>query len=102
MNAEPSTGQAVLKLSKEKWEWMSEKKVDALSDLFHDEAVFVHMGATFSKQQELDVIRSGEIQYKDVAIKEASVRVIDRTAVVLNTLRLVAVVGGNEVTNPFV
>jgi hypothetical protein len=55
-----------------------------------------------SKTQELDVIRSGAIQYKHVEIQEASVRLIGTTAILLNKIRLVAVVGGNEVTNPFV
>jgi hypothetical protein len=94
--------QEVINLSKEKWRWMSERKVDSLDALFHEKAVFVHMGATMSKDQELNVIRSGEIQYKDVDIQEASVRFIGTTAILLNKIRLVAVVGGNEVTNPFV
>ena len=81
---------------------MSERKVDSLAALFHEEAVFVHMGATMSRNQELDVIRSGRIQYKNVEIQEASVRLVGTTAILLNRIRLVAVVGGNEVTNPFV
>ena len=94
--------QEVINLSKEKWRWMSERKVDTLDALFHEKAVFVHMGATMSKDQELNVIRSGEIQYKDVDVQETSVRFIGTTAILLNKIRLVAVVGGNEVTNPFV
>jgi hypothetical protein len=95
--------QEVINLSKEKWHWMSERKVDSLDALFHEKAVFVHMGGTMSKDQELDVIRSGAIHYKDVDIQEASVRFIGATtAILLNKIRLVAVVGGNEVTNPFV
>ncbi len=95
--------QAVINLSKEKWHWMSERNLDSLDTLFHEEAVFVHMGATMSKDQELDVIRSGRIHYKDVDIQEVSVRFIGTTtAILLNKIRLVAVVGGNEVTNPFV
>jgi hypothetical protein len=95
--------QEIIKLSKEKWRWMSERKVDSLEALFHEKAVFVHMGGTMSKEQELDVIRSGGIHYKTVDIQEASVRFIGTTtAVLLNKIRLVAVVGGNEVTNPFV
>ena len=93
----------IINLSKEKWRWMSERKVDSLEALFHEKAVFVHMGGTMSKEQELDVIRSGGIQYKNVDIQEASVRFVGTTtAVLLNKIRLVAVVGGNEVTNPFV
>jgi len=94
--------QEVLSLSKDKWRWMSERNVDALTALFHDKAVFVHMGGTMSKSQELEVIRSGGIQYKHAEILEASVQLIGTTAILLNRIRLVAVVGGNEVTNPFV
>lgn len=48
------------------------------------------------------MIRSGAIQYKHAEIQEASVRVIGTTAIVVNRIRLDAVVGGNEVSNPFV
>jgi Domain of unknown function (DUF4440) len=94
--------QEVIRLSKEKWNWMSERKVDSLAALFHEEAVFVHMGGTMSRSQELEVIRSGAIHYKNADIQEVSVRIIGTTAILLNRIRLVAVVGGNEVTNPFV
>ena len=95
--------QEVINLSQEKWRWMSERNVDALAALFHEKAVFVHMGGTMSKAQELDVISSGRIHYKHVDIEETSVRLIGTTtAILLNKIRLVAVVGGNEVTNPFV
>ena len=91
----------LITLSKEKWGWMSQRKIDSLDALIHEKAVFVHMGATMTKPQELEVIKSGAIEYKTVEIQEASVRFIDKTAVLLNKIRLVAVVGGNEVTNPF-
>jgi hypothetical protein len=94
--------QEVIDLSKEKWRWMSERNVDALAALFHEKAVFVHMGGNMSKSQELDVIKSGGIQYKHAEILETSVQIIGTTAILLNRIRLVAVVGGNEVTNPFV
>ena len=96
------TERELIDLSKQKWQWMSERKVDSLDALFHEKAVFVHMGATMSKKQELDVIRSGTIQYKKAEIQEVSVQIIDQTAILLNKIRLVAVVGGNEVINPFV
>jgi hypothetical protein len=78
-----SREQEILTLSKTKWRWMSERKVDSLSALFHEEAIFVHMGATMSRNQELDVIRSGAIQYKNAEIQEASVRFIGTTAILL-------------------
>lgn len=94
--------QELLDLSRTKWRWMSERKVDSLAALFHESAVFVHMGGTMSRDQELQVIRSGGIHYKHAEIHEASVRFVGTTAIVLNRIRLDAVVGGNEVTNPFV
>ena len=94
--------QAIIDLSKNKWNWMMERQLDDLSNLFHEKSVFVHMGATFSKNEEIDVIKNGSIVYKNVDIQETSVRLIDKTAILLNKVRLVAVVGGNEVTNPFV
>jgi hypothetical protein len=94
--------QEIVNLSKNKWQWMAERKVDSLAALFHDEAVFVHMGATMSKTQELEVIKSGAIQYKNAEIQEVSVRFIGTTAILLNKIRLTAVVVGNEVVNPFV
>ncbi len=93
--------QEVLTLSRDKWRWMAERDVDKLAALFHDEAVFVHMGATMSRSQELNTIKGGGIVYKQADIHEASVRFIGTTAIVLNRITLVAVVGGNEVTNPF-
>jgi len=103
-SAANSTGveQEIISLSKEKWRWMSECNVDTLAVLFHEKAVFVHMGGTMSRDQELNVIRTGGIHYKKADIHEVSVNIIGTTAILLNRITLLAVVGGNEVTNPFV
>ena len=93
--------QEIITLSKDKWRWMAERNVEALDKLFAEEAIFVHMGATMSKSQELNTIKTGGIQYKDAQIQEVSVRFVGGTAILLNRIRLVAVVGGNEVVNPF-
>lgn len=91
----------LMSISRQKWLWMAERKVDGLASLFHDEAVFVHMGGTMSKPQELDVIEKGTIHYKHAEIHETSVRFIGATAILLSRIQLDAVVGGKEVTNPF-
>jgi hypothetical protein len=97
-----SAEQEIIQLSKDKWLWMAERNVEALDKLFAPEAIFVHMGGTMDKSRELDTIKSGMIQYKDAQIQEVSVRFIGgTTAILLNKIRLVAVVGGNEVVNPF-
>jgi len=93
--------QEVIDLSKEKWHWMSERNVDTLDALFHEKSVFVHMGGSWGKEQELEIIKSGGIHYKQANIHEVSVNIIGVTAILLNRITLLAVVGGNEVTNPF-
>ena len=94
--------QEVIDLSREKWRWMSERNIDTLNALFHEKAVFVHMGGSWGKEQELEIIKSGGIHYKHADIHEVSVNIIGAAAVLLNRITLLAVVGGNEVTNPFV
>ena len=77
---------------------------------FQVETVSEHRLSSYLRQvlkstrlkQALDVISSGRIHYKDVDIQDASVRVIGTTAIVLNRIRLTAMVCGNEVVNPFV
>jgi hypothetical protein len=91
----------IIDLSKVKWQWMADKNADSLNNLFHEKAVFAHMGGTWGKGQELDVIKNGGIWYKKAEIHEVSVNIIDNTAILLNRITLLAEVGGNEVTNPF-
>ncbi len=93
--------QEIIDLSKEKWQWMADKNADTLANLFHEKAVFVHMGGTWGKEQEVHIIKSGGIHYKKADIHEVSVNMIGTTAILLNRITLLAVVGGNEVTNPF-
>jgi hypothetical protein len=93
--------QEIITLSKDKWQWMAEKNVDKLSSLFHEKSMYVHMGGSWGKEQEINVIKSGGIWYKKADIHEVSVKIIDNTAILLNRITLLAVVGGNEVTNPF-
>lgn len=96
-----SVEQEIMNLSKAKWQLMADKNVDELTKLFHPKAEFVHMGGHWGTEQELNIIKSGRIWYKKADIHEVSVNIIDHTAILLNRIDLLAVVGGNEVTNPF-
>ena len=93
--------QEIIGLSKQKWEWMADKNTDLLENLFHEKAVFVHMGGSWGKEREVNIIKSGGIWYKKADIHEVSVNIINNTAILLNRIDLLAEVGGNEVTNPF-
>ncbi|PAW95127.1 DUF4440 domain-containing protein [Mucilaginibacter sp. MD40] len=93
--------QELLDLSKAKWQWMADKKVDTLNELFSEKCVFVHMGGSWGKTQELNTIKGGFIWYKKAEVYGASVNIFGNTAILLNDIDLLAVVGGNEVTHAF-
>ncbi len=81
---------------------MSDKNVEALNGLFEENCVFVHMGGSWGKKQELDTIKGGMIWYKKAEIYSASVNIFGNTAILLNDIDLVAMVGGGrEAINPF-
>jgi len=93
--------QEVINLSKDKWQWMADKNADKLADLFHEKAMFVHMGGSWGKVQEVNIIKGGGIWYKKADIHDVTVNIIDNTAILLNRITLLAAVGGNEVTTLF-
>ena len=93
--------QEVINLSKKKWDWMAEKNADSLNVLFDERSMFIHMGGTWGKTQELNTIKEGGIWYKKAEVYSVAVNMFGNTAILLNDIDLVAVVGGNEVINPF-
>ena len=84
--------QSLIKLSKDKWQWMSDKEVDKLKDLFDDKSKFVHMSGTWKKDEELDIIKTGRIWYKKATIKDTAVEFFGNTAIVWNRITLDAIV----------
>jgi hypothetical protein len=100
-NASAKAEQEIINLSKAKWQWMANKNTDSLTGLFDDKSMFVHMGGSWGKEQELTIIKEGNIWYKKADVHSVSVNIIGNTAILLNNITLLAVVGGNEVTNPF-
>ena len=91
----------IINLSKQKWQGMAEKNVDLLEKLFDDKSMFIHMGGTWGKSEELTTIKNGNIWYKKVEIYNVTINIFGNTAILLNDIDLIAVVGGNEVINPF-
>ena len=64
--------------------------------------MFVHMGATFNREQKFAAFRDGVIIPKKADVKNVSLQDFGETAIVLTQLEMTAEVNGNEVTNPFV
>lgn len=96
-----ATEQEIIELSKQKWVWMADKKVDELSNLFHEQSKFVHMSGSWKKERELEIIESGSIWYKQTDVHDVAVELIDDTAILWNRITLLAHVRGNDVSNEF-
>ncbi|MFV0394741.1 MAG: DUF4440 domain-containing protein [Coprobacillaceae bacterium] len=47
----------IITISKQLWKAMQDKNIDVLKKYTHEETVFVHMGATFTSDEELDVVK---------------------------------------------
>src|ERR1700757_4460075 len=82
----------LIELSKQKWNWMADKNVDSLNVLFDDKCMFIHMGGTWGKTQELTTIKDGGIWYKKAEVYAVIVNIFGNTAILLNDIDLVAVV----------
>lgn len=93
--------QQIRQLSADKWQWMADKEVDKLAELFDDSAKFVHMSGSWKKDRELEIIKTGSIWYKKADVHDVAVEVSGNTAVLWNRITLEAFVRGNTVSNEF-
>ena len=93
--------QTIMQLSKDKWQWMADKNVDKLKDLFDAKAKFVHMSGTWKTDEELEIIKTGSIWYKEAKVHDTAVEVSGNTAIVWNRITLVAIVRGSEAITEF-
>jgi len=93
--------QEIKDLSKAKWQWMADRNVDKLATLFHDESKFVHMSGTWKKNEELDIIKTGRIWYKQADVHDVAVEIVGDNAIVWNRITLTAVVRGNDAVTEF-
>lgn len=99
--ASAQSDKEIIEISTKKWQWMANKNVDSLNVLFHAKSDFVHMGGTWGKERELDIIKGGFIWYKQAEVYSNAVKFFDNTAVLLSDIDLIAVVGGNDAINSF-
>lgn len=94
--------QEIIDLSKQKWQWMADKNVDKLAQLFDDKAKFVHMSGTWKKDEELDIIKTGSIWYKNADVHDTAVELFgNNTAIIWSRITLVAMVRGSEAKTEF-
>ena len=91
-------------LSQRIWDLMADKNADALKEIFHSNAMFVHMGGYWDCAQELATIGGGFIHYKHAEVYGVDVKQINADNwAVYSTIKLDAALGGgdNIVSTPF-
>ena len=93
--------QEVIQLSKDKWQWMADKNVDKLEPLFDDKSKFVHMSGTWKKGEELDIIKTGRIWYKNTKVHDVAIETFGKVAILWNRITLEANVRGTDVVTEF-
>ncbi|HEY1054375.1 MAG TPA: nuclear transport factor 2 family protein, partial [Emticicia sp.] len=71
--------QEIMQLSKDKWQWMADKEVDKLENLFDAKAKFVHMSGTWKKDEELEIIKTGSIWYKKATVHDSALELSGTT-----------------------
>ena len=96
-----TTEQEIKDLSKEKWQWMSDKNVEKLASLFDDKAQFVHMSGPWKKAEELEIIKSGIIWYKTAKVHDVTLEISGDVAIVWSRITLTAVVRGADAVTEF-
>lgn len=94
--AQSSTEKEVYELSMNKWQWMSDKDIPKLTNLFHPQAKFVHMSGTWTTPHELEIIETGIIWYRKATVHDTAIELVGNTAVVWNRITLESLVRGND------
>lgn len=101
MSAQTSESDKLIQLSKDKWQWMADKDVEKLDKLFDEKSKFVHMSGTWKKAEELEIIKTGSIWYKNAKVHDTAVEISGNTAIVWNRITLDAVVRGTVAVTEF-
>ncbi len=91
----------IKEISGQKWQWMADKNVNKLDELFDADSRFVHMSGTWDKERELEIIKSGSIWYKKAKVHDVLVKTFGDTAILWNRITLTAFVRGSDVTTEF-
>ena len=87
----------VMGLSKKKFRWMVEAKLDSLEGLLDERLSYIHSnGWTQSKKEFLEDFTNGKLTYHSVDVKEISARVYKRSAVVTGIAALETTLSGNR------
>ena len=76
--------QQLIQLSKKKFEWLIAKNIDSLKIVLDDHTQYVHSnGWIQTKQEVLDDVVNGKLNYQEVLVTEANVRLYPDMAILI-------------------
>jgi len=76
----------VNQLHKKKFEWLIHKKYDSLNWVLDDKVKYIHSnGWIQTKQEVIEDLKSGKLNYTSVTVEESKVSFYDKSAVVIGT-----------------
>ena len=98
--AQSKQEQEVLNLSRAKFKWLINKKIDSLKWVLDERLTYIHSnGWVQSKKELIEDLLSGKLSYNKIDISEDSVRLYVKSAVVTGKGKFTATTNG--VTNTF-
>lgn len=99
LSAQNKIEQQILDLSNKKFDWLIHKNVDSLALVLDNDLRYVHSnGWSESKQEVLDDLLSGKLNYIAIDIRTAQVRFYEQTAIVNGTGKFQVTMNGNPLT----
>jgi hypothetical protein len=70
-------------LHKQKFEWLINNNIDSITHLLSDKVSYVHSNGWIQNRDEvLNDMKSGKLQYKSIVVDESNVNLIEQTAIV--------------------
>jgi len=72
-----------LDLSKKKFDWLINKQYDSLGVVLDDKVQYIHSnGWVQNKQEVINDMKTGRLNYQKITVKESGVRIYDKAAIV--------------------
>ncbi|MEJ0056513.1 MAG: nuclear transport factor 2 family protein [Bacteroidota bacterium] len=82
-SAQASAEKSVLDLSKKKFDWLIQKQYDSLAKVLDDNVQYIHSNGWIQNKSEVTGdIKSGNLTYQKIEVKESQVRLYDNAAIV--------------------
>jgi hypothetical protein len=89
--------QTIINLSKKKFGWMTQMKLDSLESILDERLMFVHSnGWTETKTEFIQDIKSGKLRYLNIDVTETAARLYTNTAIVTGKGKFKVLLDGSE------